>query len=140
MSGIGVGFFHLGSTDSVLITNQTALRSTSGVSATATYRLGNDGIAYKTNNPGAFLAISGEWLVSGTDTDFEAQATWGSVSGGTTGGPTGWTSLGTINRDWTLTVSAGGGLETGSLSVEIRKIGTTTVLTSATITFTVNSA
>lgn len=125
---------------SVLITDKPASNSTLaglGGTATATYRLRNDGVALATNTGGVLTAISGEWLVSGTVSQFEVYATWNG-SGGTVGGTTGsWISLDTT-RDWTLTVTSQD--ITRTLDIQIRLASTGSVLDTATITFNVNSA
>lgn len=123
----------------VKISDQTASnysQSGLGGTATATYRLGNGGTAFATNVGGTLVAISGEWLLSGSASAYEARGTW-SGSGGTVAGPTTWSSLGTT-RDWTLTVT--GGIATRTLALEIGLAGTSTAIATATITFDVDSA
>lgn len=107
-----------------------------GGTATATYRLRNDGVALTSDSTGTLQAISGEWLVSGTSSDFEAYASW-TGSGGTVGGTTdSWINLGTT-RDWTLTVTDDD--ITRVLDLQIRLAATATVLDTANITFTVTT-
>jgi len=123
----------------VKISNQTASNfSLSGIggTATATYRLANTGVASATNNGGTLVAITGEWLLSGAASAYEARGTWGGA-GGTVGGPTTWSSLGTT-RDWTLQVT--NGTITRTLTLEIGLAGTSTAIATATITFDVDSA
>jgi hypothetical protein len=117
-----------------------------GGTATATYRLGNDGQTTRTLVNGSFVQISGEWLVSGSASDYEVYGTWSSVGGGdgyvgggTVGGatPGTWLSLGTT-RDYTLT-------ETGlyaqrGLTLQIRDTATSTVRDTAVIAFEVDAA
>lgn len=132
--------FYGKSSASVLITNQSAVNNSlegEGGTATATYRLRNDGVALATNNFGVLTVISGEWLVSGTVSQFEVYATW-SGTGGTVGGTTdSWISLDTT-RDWTLTVTSDVIVRT--LDIQIRLASTLVVLDTATISFEVNCA
>lgn len=123
----------------VKITDQTASNfSLSGIggTATATYRLANTGVASATNSGGTLTAITGEWLLSGAASAYEARGTW-SGSGGTVGGPTTWSTLSTT-RDWTLQVT--GNFVTRTLALEIGLAGTSTAIATATITFEVDSA
>lgn len=132
-----VQFFSAGA---VSITNQNAQNfSLAGIGGTATarYRLYSNGQAYRTNISGSIISISGEWLVAGAASDFEVYATV-SGSGGVFTGPTGsWVSLGT-DREWTL--SGTNSYVARSLDVQIRLASSGTVLDSATISFTVDSA
>ena len=126
----------------VAISDQTALNySQSGIggSATATYRLGNDGIAKATNVSGVLTAITGEWLVTGSASDFEAyMSAAGGGSGGSTGGTfNSWVNLGTT-RDWTLTATNNYAVR--YLTLQIRVVATGTILDTATITLEVDSA
>lgn len=123
----------------VKISDQTASNfSQAGIggTATATYRLANTGVASATNTGGTLVAITGEWLLSGSASAYEARGTW-SGTGGTIAGPTTWSSLGTT-RDWTLTVT--GNTITRTLALEIGLAGTSTAIATATITFEVDSA
>ena len=126
---------------SVKITDQSAVnnsRAGIGGSAAATYRLGNDGAA-RASTGASLVSIAGEWLVgSGTTSDYEAQATVLSGSGGSFSGPgAGWNNLGTT-RDWSLTVTNNYGER--YVLIEIRPVGSTTTTISATIYFEVDSA
>lgn len=118
----------------------------SGGTATATYRLSDNGAAYRTNASGSLISISGEWLVSGSASDYEVRGTWsaqgggdGWEGGGTIGGatPNTWLSLGTL-RDYTL--SATNNYANRGLTVEIRYAANTTILDTAVIDFEVDSA
>lgn len=138
MSGIGVGFFSAASaTERVRISNKTALRTTLNVAATATYRLSSTGVASASNAAGTLIAISGEWLVTGSAGDYQVQGTW-QTGTGATGGPTGWVALSTT-RDYTLTAGAGNGTVDRDLFVEIRDATTLSVLDTATISFSATS-
>jgi hypothetical protein len=134
----------------VVLSNRTADNfSLSGIggTATATYRLASTGTASATNLSGVLTAISGEWLVSGTASNYEVYGTWspqgggpgGIFGGGTTGGatPATWLNLGTT-RDYTL--SATNNYVQRELYVEIRNASTLVVVATATITFEVDSA
>jgi hypothetical protein len=123
----------------VSITDQSALNDSLGGiggTATATYRLGNNGIARTTDGAGTLQNITGEWLISGAVSLYEAQATW-QAGTGSTSGPVGWVSLATT-RDWGL--SATNNNVARDLFVEIRLASTGTVLDTATISFAVDSA
>lgn len=128
---------------SVAISNATASNfSKAGIggTATATYRLNSNGAAYRTNLSGTLISISGEWLVSGSASAFEARMSAASPagSGGTTGGTfSTWLNLGTT-RDWTL--SATNNFAERYFNLEIRLASTGTVLDTALITFSVDSA
>lgn len=121
------------------ITPQTAFNynlSGIGGTATASYQLNLSGVAYATNVAGTLTAIPSEWLTAGTAGLYEARGTWqGGL--GTTGGPTGWNAL-NATRTWTLTVT--NNIVTQDLLVEIRLASSGVVLTSAMITFDVDSA
>jgi len=98
--------------------------------ATATYTLGSDGSISSTGNPSAFWIDPQLGMPA-----FECRATLvaGSITSGTVGS---WLSLGT-NRSWESTRSIVGS-QSGALDIEIRKIGTTTVLATARITVAVD--
>jgi len=140
MSGIGVGFFHASAGERVRISNQSTGNNTlagTGGTAVATYRLSNSGTASKTNPAsGSLVSISGEWLVSGAVGDYEVKGTW-SGTGGVVNGPTTFSSLSTT-RDFTLSVS--NNFVQRDLTVEIRDASTLTVLDTAVISFSIDSA
>lgn len=122
-----------------LISDHTAFNwSLSGIggTATATYRLALTGVASSSEGFAAVVAIPGEWLLSGTVALYEAQGIWGAGSG-VTGGPVGWNSL-SATRDWTL--SATNNAVTRPLTLSIRLASTGAVITTATISFDVDSA
>ncbi|MFZ9767205.1 MAG: hypothetical protein ACO3C4_01775 [Candidatus Limnocylindrus sp.] len=127
---------------SASISDQSALNySLSGVggTASATYRLANNGVASRTNVSGTLTAISGEWLVAGNASDFEAyMAPDGGGSGGTTSGTFNtWVNLGTT-QDWTLTATNNSA--TRSFTLQIRIASSGEVVDTATISFEVDSA
>jgi len=117
-----------------------------GGTATATYRLASSGGASRTNAAGSLVNISGEWLVSGSASDYEVRGTWsaqgggdGWEGGGSVGGatPNTWLALSTT-RDYTL--SATNNYANRGLTVEIRYAANTTILDTAVIDFDVDSA
>lgn len=104
--------------------------------ATAAYKLDSDGSAYEKGTGGSYVAIGGEWKLSGSAGDYEARAT--KISGDTPTGTLGaWLSLVT-DREWILTSSSG--FAQCSLTVEIRDATTQAVLDSATINLTAESS
>jgi hypothetical protein len=122
-----------------LVSDQDALNySLSGIggTATATYRLALTGVASTTNGLGTLVAIPGQWLLSGTVALYEAQGVW-QAGTGVTGGPTGWVAL-SSTRDWTL--SATNNAVSRPLVISIRLVSTGAVITTATISFDVDSA
>jgi hypothetical protein len=121
----------------VEITNQSVIRTVVGGTATPGYRLDNTGSALKTNATGAYTAIAGEWLVTGTVANFETRGTWSGAGTGTISGPTTWVSL-SSTQTWTY--SETGTDSSKTLTVEIRDAATTTVLDTATITLTANGS
>jgi hypothetical protein len=117
-----------------------------GGTATATYRLNSTGQASRNISTNTLVDISGEWLVSGTASDFEVYATWsaqgggdGWDGGGTIGGatPATWLNLGTL-RDYTL--SATNNYVNRGLTVQIRYAANSYVVDTAVIDFEVDSA
>lgn len=141
-SVIVVGEIAAAAASPVLITNVTARNSSlSGIggTATATYRLGNNGVARATSVGGVLTNITGEWLVSGTASDYEARMSpAGGGGGGTTGGTfNAWVNLGTT-QDWTLTATNNSAER--FFTLEIRLASTEVVQDTATITFEVDSA
>lgn len=126
---------------SVEITNVTASNSSLagiGGSATATYRLASSGGAFRTISSGTLTAISGQWLLSGSASDYEAFV---SVNSGGTGTPGGtfdtWVNLGTT-RNWTLTSE--NSFSTTTFTVQIRNAATLAVVDTAQVTMEVDSA
>jgi hypothetical protein len=116
------------------LSTRTVYDSAEAATATAKYKLDNDGIAYTMRDvldASTYQAISGEWLLSGAAGSYECRATV--VSGTPTSGTTGsWLNLGT-DREWTQ-ARATNGTSTTVLTVEVRPTGGTTTLASATIT------
>jgi len=126
---------------SVEITNVTASNfSLAGIggSATATYRLASSGGAFRTISSGTLTAISGQWLLSGSASNYEAFV---SVNSGGTGTPGGtfdtWVNLGTT-QNWTLTSE--NSFSTTTFTVQIRNAATLAVVDTAQVTMEVDSA
>lgn len=117
----------------ISVTDQTlSVIAFSPVTATSGYRLNTNGKVYQ-NDQGSYLYIE-DWVTpNGAAASYECYVTVtsGTLSSGTSGS---WLSLGTT-RDWTVAQSSIG-TKTCTFTVDIRKIGTTTVLDSATITLT----
>lgn len=88
----------------VSITDQSATgQNLSGVGGTSTagYRLQNSGVAQRTLN-GTYSSITGEWLLDGAVSAYEAKGTFASIRGTPTqSGPTTWTSLAST-QTWTM--------------------------------------
>jgi len=101
----------------------------------AGYRLDSDGSAYRRLGSTAYTAISGEWLLTGSNSDYEARATLVSGSTPSTGTLDSWLGLGT-DRTWTLTSTSSA---QSVLTIEIRDATTLEVLDSATITLETES-
>lgn len=102
-----------------------------GGTSTAKYRLKSDGIAQRTTPAaGAYIDIPGQWLRSGAAANYEAQGTFTNNTGGTTGGPTTWVSLGTT-REWTFSTTNNDA--TVDLTVEIRLASSGAVIATALI-------
>ena len=102
----------------------------------ARYQLNANGVAYRTNFVGTLIAISGEWLTTGSASLFDAYATFGG-GGGSTGGTTGaWLNLATT-REWNL--YATNDYVTRALTVQIRLASSGAVLDTATISFEIDS-
>lgn len=104
--------------------------------ATAGYRLNSDGVAYIRNTSGSYTAISGQWMLSGTNSDYEARVTL--ISGRTPTGTIGsWVSLGST-QSWELSVSSG--FWASEFIVEIRLASSGAVLDTAAVTLNAESA
>lgn len=102
--------------------------------ASATYELNLNGIAYDKTNSGGTVTI-GNWATpTSVAANYEVYATLvsGVLSVGTTGS---WLAL-SSTRSWSRNRSALSGISIAQITVDIRLIGTTTVLDSATITLT----
>ena len=129
-----------GGTAPVAISDNIAVdfsRAGLGGTGNATYRLNSNGAAYRTNTAGSLISITGEWLVSGNNSDYEVQGTFSGTGGVATGPGAGWHNLGTT-RDWTL--SSTNNFATRDLFIEIRYASNSAVIDSATISFEVDSA
>lgn len=130
---LGNVFAAAGSIASVSISDQTISNSSTGT-ATAAYYLRSSGQAQKSRDVGSTLMnISGEWLVAGSASQFEARATLQSGSNPTSGNSLGvWHPL---SADVFWGVSRGTlGTTSSTLLVEIRLASSGAVLDSATIT------
>lgn len=117
----------------VAISNQDIHDTTIGPTAEAQYTLALSGAASSVTSGGGSVPISGEWLTSGSSSDFEVRATIvsGSVTSGTIGS---WENLGTT-RTWTRDRGAIG-ISTVVLTIEIRNATSMVVLDTAEITLT----
>lgn len=129
---ISIGSFYGTSAPVISITNQTVTNSTSTpATATAGYRLNSNGKVYGESPAGNFGFLE-DWVTpNGAASSYEAlvTVTSGSLSSGTSGS---WLAL-SSTRDWTVTRTTLG-TNSCTFTVDIRKVGTTTVLDSATIT------
>lgn len=122
------------SAESIAISNQTAVDRDLVGTAIAGYRLNSAGTAELTVLPtGAYSALPGEWLVYGTNSDYEARMTYVSGDALTTTPGAGWFVLSTT-RTWALNGAAGADHDSINL-LEIRRASDGIVLASATIEF-----
>ena len=142
MSGIQIALLGANSvtaTATIVLTSQTGLNSIvdqvgAGSTATVSYQIASNGKVYKTI--GATTTEIEQWCTpTSAAGDYEVFATLNSSTGsGLASGTTGaWLAL-TSNRTWTVTESTSGNSSTAELGMQIRKIGTGTVLATATIT------
>ena len=120
-----------------VITDRTATgENLSGIGGTsiAGYKLLNTGVAQATQQAlsGGYANITGEWLTSGAAASYEARGTFTLLygTGGTTAGPTVYTSL-AGTQTWTLSNTNND--SSWNLLVEIRPAGGGAVITSANI-------
>lgn len=109
------------------------------------FKLGSDGVAYIADEIGVLNPIAGEWLISGTASDYEVRATQNLTTGVPPGAVSGtfgtWQSLGT-DRSWFVEVTNPGiGTLNAQLfmTIEIRDASTLTVLATAAITLWASS-
>ena len=105
-----------------------------GETAIAVYQIASNGKVYKTQ--GATTTEVEQWCTPTSEaSNYEVYATLNSsAGGGLDSGTTGaWLSLNT-NRTWAVYESTSGNLSSVELGMQIRRIGTSTVLASATIT------
>lgn len=117
------------SNDVISISDQTFSDYTFCSAAQAYYTLKSNGVAYKGEGPTE--TSLGNWVTpTGSASNYEVYATLssGSLTTGTTGS---WLAL-SSNRLWSVEASGNNG-QSAVIVVEIRRIGTTTVLDSATI-------
>lgn len=134
----GVGMMLLGSgplVPFITVANYTVYDQTNAAPASATYELNLVGGIFETTNTGGRVAL-GPWVTPSTvavAANYEVFATLvgGTLSTGTTGS---WLALSTT-RTWSRTRSVSGVSE-GQIWIDIRLVGTTTVLDSAIITLT----
>lgn len=131
---ISIGSFYGTSAPVISITNQSSYSSASTPStATNGYQLSNNGKVY-TQSPGGTYNYIEDWVTPNSlASSYEAlvTVTSGTLSSGTSGS---WVAL-SSTQNWTVTRSTIG-TKTCTFTVEIRKVGTTTVLDSATIDIT----
>lgn len=107
-----------------------------GTSANAEYRLGSDGVAYTRTGTNSYTSV-GNWCTpTSLAGDFEVLATptTGTTSSGTTGS---WLAL-TSTQTWAVTANIGA-TKSCTMTVEVRRVGETTTLDTATITFEANA-
>lgn len=130
----GVGMMMLGSGgDLVKISNAAISSVNSGGNASAAYRISNTGSIDSVRSPEGTTSL-GSWVVPTTSASkYEAMATVtsGSLSLGTTGSFINCAASPMWTRNATVV-----GTFTAVITVDIRLIGTTTVLTTASITLT----
>lgn len=124
------------------LTKQTAVNnSLAGVggTATATYQLNSSGAARRTNVSGTLVDIPGQWLVTGTASNYEVYGEWDPSGTGTTGGatPNTWLSLGTTRS---FTLSGTNTLVSRVLYIQIRDASTQEVVNFCSVTIEVDSA
>lgn len=119
--------------DLVAITNQTLSHLTASPSPCRDgYSLNADGIAYEQKQL-AFAAIE-NWIVPNSAApayEVFVTVTAGTLSTGTAGS---WLPL-SSTQTWTVLQTSIGG-KSATISVQIRKVGTTTILTTASISMT----
>lgn len=98
------------------------------------YSLYLSGLAYRYTLAGGNVAIPGEWLVNGVNSDYEVRATEVQQSGiaARTGTLNTWMVL-SSDRTWRMTKTSGTGMCEWELTIEIRRASTGQVLDSANI-------
>lgn len=118
---------------SAALTGHTITDSAVGAACSATFAMGNNGVAsWATINNGSGN-FSPEWQPSGSVSAYEVR--WTNTSGTPSSGTTGsWLNLGTT-RSWTVN-QAVAGTKSCTGTVEIRDATTGIVLASASITIT----
>lgn len=94
--------------------------------STAGYKLASDGIAYRRNTAGTYVAVIGQWKLSGSVEDYECMAT--KVSGTTPSGTLGsWLEM-DVDNSWELAT-----VSNCTLLVKIRSKATQDILAAANI-------
>ena len=134
MSGIHIALLGSGTDAVIAITNQTISAYVfSPNTAEAGYRLGADGKVYQNVN-GSFTQLQTWCTPTSQASNYEARVTVnsGSTPTGTVGS---WVAL-SSTRDWTISETTSGINNLSNFTVQIRRTGTTTVLSSATIDLT----
>lgn len=126
-----------GTTDVVITIDNASVGYTSGglVSSTSGYRLTSGG-QIEENEQGSYTNI-GQWITPTSQAgNYEVYATLnsGSLSSGTTGS---WLALST-SREWSC-FAAAGDIQQATITIEIRRTGTSTVLDTATINITADA-
>jgi len=132
MSGVGMMLL-AGGGDIVKISNVNIYDTTTGGTASATYQLTSAGVINSIKNTGGTTSL-GNWVVPGTSaSNYEAlvTVTSGTLTSGTSGV---WQAL-SVTRSWSRNRTSTG-ITTAGITVDIRLIGTTTVLTTASINLT----
>lgn len=137
MSGIQMALLGVAQNVTIVLTSQTGLNSivdqVSSGTATVSYQIASNGKVYKTI--GATTTEIEQWCTpTSAAGNYEVFATLNaSVGSGLASGTTGaWLAL-TSNRTWTVNESTSGNLSGAELGMQIRKVGTGTVLATATI-------
>jgi hypothetical protein len=131
MSGIQMALLGSGGPPIVNFANQTVIAVNSGAPAAAAYRVDNDGSDYKIVNFGTAVALS-NWVIpasAGGDYEVFATLTSGSLSSGTTGS---WLAT-SGDPAWRTTASVAGTTAFAGLSLQVRAVGTGTVLDTWTV-------
>lgn len=131
MSGITNAFFGMNINGIVQLQNASIDDITTlPTNASASYSLTALGVANETTVTGGTVQIGNNWLTGSTNgSAYEVFATLtsGTLSTGTTGS---WLSLST-NRTWSR--ASTGGLQSATLTIQIRDVATLTVQATATI-------
>lgn len=129
---ISIGSFYGTGLPVITITDQNSFSgAVTPATATNGYRLNSNGKVYTETPTGTYNYIE-DWVTpNGAASSYECYVTVtsGTLSSGTSGS---WLAL-SSTRDWTVTRTTLG-TKTCTFTVDIRKVGTTTVLDSATIT------
>lgn len=130
MTGVIAALAGSGSSDAVVnFAGVYVYASNTGAGATAGYRVNDDGFDYKGDN-GSFTSNQ-QWLTP-TSQGGLYEVIYSVTSGITPAGPTGWVATST-DPTWTLTRAAVG-VNLSELTFQVRRVGTTTVLDTWTVT------